>query len=91
MRRNVCRASMASTAQHEAHAGRCTTWVDDEMEARGLEAPPTACCVKDAEEAAQAARVHAILSAADPTRYAVQLRTGAAPQACAHAARGAAA
>ena len=72
---------MASTAQHEPHAGRCTTWVDDEMEARGLEAPLTDCCVKDAEQAAQAARVYAVLSAADPTRLAVQLRTGAAPQA----------
>ena len=72
---------MASTGQHEPHAGRCTTWVDDEMEARGLEAPLTDCCVKDAEQAAQAARVYAVLSAADPTHLAVQLRTGAAPQA----------
>ena len=82
---------MASAAPHQPHAGRCTTWVDDELEARGLEAPPTACCVKDAEEAAQAARVYAVLSAADPARLAVQLRTGAAPQARAAAARAAAA
>jgi hypothetical protein len=78
------RGFMASgaAAAHAPHAGGCTTWIDDEMEARGLEPPPmTDCCAKDAAQAAEAARVHAILSAADPTRRAVQLRASAAPQA----------
>jgi hypothetical protein len=81
-------AEPAAPPAHTPHAGRCTTWVDDEMEARGLEAPQSSCCAKDAAQAAEATRVMSILSAADPTRRATALRAGVFAQArCAFLAR----
>ena len=74
-------AEPAAPPAHAPHAGRCTTWVDDEMEARGMEAPQSDCCAKDAAQAAEGARVMAILNAADPTRRATALRAGVFAQA----------
>jgi len=70
----------APAAPHAPHEGRCSTWLDDECEARGIEAPMSDCCAKDAAQAAEGARVYAILRAADPTRKATQLRAASAPQ-----------
>ena len=56
----------------------CSTWVDDELEARGIDLPDelrSGCCVADEEQAARTARMVGVLRAADPTTAAMRRRT----------------
>jgi hypothetical protein len=75
----------ASTHADHAHVdGKCTSWVDEALDAAGPEyadAPrPGSCCEKDAKAAAEAARVRRIVSAADPVRKAEALRRSSDPR-----------
>ena len=75
---------MSSSHADHAHVdGKCTSWVDEALDAAGPEyadAPrPGSCCEKDAEVAAEAARVRRIVSAADPVRRATALRHASDP------------
>ena len=75
---------MSSSHADHAHVdGKCTSWVDEALDAAGPEyadAPrPGSCCEKDAAAAAEAARVRRIVSAADPVRRATALRHASDP------------
>ena len=75
---------MSSSHADHAHVdGKRTSWVDEALDAAGPEyadAPrPGSCCEKDAEAAAEAARVRRIVSAADPVRRATALRHASDP------------
>ena len=63
--------------------GKCTSWVDDALDAAGPEYAdvprPGSCCDKDAKQAKEAARVRRIVSAADPARRAAALRAASNP------------
>lgn len=70
-------ASMAPAEKDEARcrSDTCSTWVDDELEARGIDLPDelrSGCCVKDEEQAARTARLVRVLRAADPTTAALR-------------------
>jgi len=65
---------------HGAPGDACTTWIDDELEARGIQLAPEdqpGCCAEDARQAARAQKLRARLSEVDPTRKAVALRAEA--------------
>ena len=77
-------ASGGSHADHAHLDGKCTSWVDEALDAAGPEyadAPrPGSCCEKDAKDRAEAARIRRIVSAADPVRKATALRTSNDPR-----------
>ena len=68
---------------HSGGGGRCTSWVDEALDAAGPEYAdvprPGSCCEKDAREAKEAARVRRIVSAADPAARAAALRAASNP------------
>jgi hypothetical protein len=77
----------AAAADDDGHAhvdgGKCTSWVDEALDAAGPEYDdvprPGSCCDKDAKEAKEAARVRRILAAADPAARAAALRAMSDP------------
>lgn len=77
-------ASGGSHADHAHLDGKCTSWVDEALDAAGPEyadAPrPGSCCEKDAKDRAEAARIRRIVSAADPVRKATAQRTSNDPR-----------
>ena len=77
-------AAGKSHADHAHLDGKCTSWVDEALDAAGPEyadAPrPGSCCEKDAKASAEAARIRRIVSAADPVRKATALRTSNDPR-----------
>jgi len=83
----------AAGASHEDHAhldGKCTSWIDEALDAAGPEyadAPrPGSCCEKDSKATAEARRIRGIVRAADPVRRATALRASNDPR---NATRGA--
>lgn len=73
-----------SGSGNHAHVdGKCTSWVDEALDAAGPEyadAPrPGSCCDKDAKEAKEAARIRRIVSAADPAARAAAMRAASDP------------
>jgi len=72
------------SAQRRAHASNsCSTWVDDELAARGLDVPAEelpGCCATEQRREAAAAWLLERLEEADPTQAAVRLRAAAAPR-----------
>ena len=77
-------AAGESHAEHAHLDGKCTSWVDEALDAAGPEyadAPrPGSCCEKDAKASAEARRIRRIVSAADPVRKATALRTTSDPR-----------
>ena len=77
-------AAGESHADHAHLDGKCTSWVDEALDAAGPEyadAPrPGSCCEKDAKASAEARRVRRVVSAADPVRKATALRTSNDPR-----------
>ena len=83
-------ADALNPAAGESHAdrahldGKCTSWVDEALDAAGPEyadAPrPGSCCEKDAKASAEARRIRRNVSAADPVRKATALRTSSDPR-----------
>ena len=77
-------AAGESHADHAHLDGKCTSWVDEALDAAGPEyadAPrPGSCCEKDAKASAEARRIRRIVSAADPVRKATALRTSSDPR-----------
>ena len=77
-------AAGESHADHAHLDGKCTSWVDEALDAAGPEyadAPrPGSCCEKDAKASAEARRIRRIVSAADPVRKATALRMTSDPR-----------
>jgi hypothetical protein len=75
-------APAAPAHDHDHGAGnRCSSWVDDALDAAGdTDAPrPGSCCDKDEKDRAEARRLRAIVTKADPVRRAMAVRAASNP------------